>query len=130
MHRSIIALALFCFVVSPLWSAPPPPEAPTGADKDTPEKVAAAPALPKNFAFVFSMPYGQGDEFPRDEKEFDRMLGLLKSAGYNTVHCPYEPWRIPLFKKHGMKIMIDIQLEGKQGHPRVGDSRFASCGAQ
>ncbi len=107
MHRSIIALALFCFVVSPLWSAPPP-EAPTGADKDTPEKVAAAPALPKNFAFVFSMPYGQGDEFPRDEKEFDRMLGLLKSAGYNTVHCPYEPWRIPLFKKHGMKIMIDI----------------------
>jgi hypothetical protein len=108
MHRSIIALALFCFLVSPLWSAPPPPEAPTGADKDTPEKVDAAPALPKDFAFTFSMPYGQGDEFPRDEKEFDRMLGLLKSAGYNTVHCPYEPWRIPLFKKHGMKIMIDV----------------------
>jgi hypothetical protein len=106
MHRSIVVLACFCFLVSPAWSAPP--EAPTGADKGTPEKIDAPPALPKDFAYTFSMPYGQADEFPRDEKEFDRMLGLLKSAGYNTVHCPYEPWRVPLFKKHGMKMMIDV----------------------
>jgi len=34
----------------------------------------APPALPKEFAFVFSLPYGIGDEFPREPEEFDRML--------------------------------------------------------
>jgi hypothetical protein len=66
------------------------------------------PALPKEFAFVFSLPYGIGDEFPREPEEFDRMLGLLKSAGYNTVHCPPADWRPALFKKHGMKMMVDV----------------------
>ena len=66
------------------------------------------PALPKEFAFVFSLPYGQADEFPRDPKEFERMLVLLKSAGYNTVHCTYTDWRHELFKKHKMKMMIDV----------------------
>ncbi len=66
------------------------------------------PALPGEFAFVFSLPYGIGDEFPREPEEFDRMLGLLKSAGYNTVHCPPADWRPALFKKHGMKMMVDV----------------------
>lgn len=66
------------------------------------------PALPKEFAFVFSLPYGQADEFPRDPKEFERMLVLLKGAGYNTVHCTYTDWRHELFKKHKMKMMIDV----------------------
>lgn len=66
------------------------------------------PAKPKGFAFVFAMPYGISDEFPRDEKEFERMLVLLKGAGFNTVYCPYTDWRHKLFKKHGMKMMIDV----------------------
>lgn len=68
----------------------------------------APPALPKEFAFVFSLPYGIGDEFPREAEEFDRMLGLLKGAGFNTVHCPPADWRPALFKKHGMKMMVDV----------------------
>jgi hypothetical protein len=69
---------------------------------------AAPAALPKEFAFVFSLPYGIGDEFPREPEEFDRMLGLLKGAGFNTVHCPPADWRPALFKKHGMKMMVDV----------------------
>ena len=66
------------------------------------------PAQIQEFAFVFSLPYGLGDEFPREPKEFDRMLGLLKNAGFNTVHCPPADWRPALFKKHGMKMMVDV----------------------
>ncbi len=66
------------------------------------------PAVPKEFAFVFSLPYGIGDEFPREPKEFERMLVLLKSAGFNTVHCVYKDWRHELFKKHKMKMMVDV----------------------
>jgi len=103
-------IAVFVLFLLPLAFGPSvlAVEAPTGADPGTPEKVNAPPALPKDFAFTFSLPYGQGDEFPREPEEFDRMLGLLKGAGYNTVHCPYEDWRVPLFKKHGMKMMVDV----------------------
>lgn len=66
------------------------------------------PAQPTEFAFVFALPYGQSDEFPRDEKEFERMLVLLKRAGFNTVYCPYTDWRHELFKKHRMKMMVDV----------------------
>jgi hypothetical protein len=79
-----------------------------GTAAGIPDKITQPPPLPKQFAFTFSMPYGQGDEFPREPEEFDRMLGLLKSAGYNTVHCPYTPWRHELFKKHKMKMMVDV----------------------
>ncbi len=79
-----------------------------GSAPGIPGKIEAPPPVPKEFAFIFSMPYGQGDEFPREPEEFDRMLGLLKSAGYNTVHCPYTDWRHELFKKHGMKMMVDV----------------------
>jgi hypothetical protein len=79
-----------------------------GTAVGVPAKITQPPPLPKQFAFTFSMPYGQGDEFPREPEEFDRMLGLLKSAGFNTVHCPYTPWRHELFKKHKMRMMVDV----------------------
>jgi hypothetical protein len=66
------------------------------------------PALPKEFAFTFAMPYGIADEYPREPEEFERMLTLLKDAGFNTVYCPYTDWRHELFKKHGMKMMVDV----------------------
>ena len=69
---------------------------------------AQPPALPSEFAFVFSLPYAIGDEFPLDPKEFERMLVLLKSAGFNTVHCVYKDWRHELFRKHQMKMMVDV----------------------
>ena len=79
-----------------------------GTEPGIPDKVDQHPPLPTEFALTFSMPYGQGDEFPREPEEFDRMLGLLKSAGFNTVHCPYTDWRHELFKKHKMKMMVDV----------------------
>jgi len=79
-----------------------------GSAPDVPEKIDEPPAIPSQFAFTFSMPYGQADEFPREPEEFDRMLGLLKGAGFNTVHCPYTDWRHELFKKHEMKMMVDV----------------------
>jgi len=79
-----------------------------GTEPGIPDKIDTPPALPKEFAFTFSTTYGLGDEYPRDPEEFDRMLGLLKGAGYNTVYCPYTEWRVPLFKKHGMKMMVDV----------------------
>ena len=79
-----------------------------GSASGIPEKIDTPPAVPKEFAFTFSMPYGQADEFPWEPEEFDRMLGLLKSAGYNTVHCPYTDWRHELFKKHKMRMMVDV----------------------
>jgi len=107
MNRPDPVLVLFYLLLAVGLSARAA-EAPTGADPGTPEKVDSPPPLPKEFAFTFSLPYGQGDEFPREPEEFDRMLGLLKSAGFNTVHCPYEEWRVPLFEKHGMKMMVDV----------------------
>lgn len=79
-----------------------------GTEPGIPDSIAEPPPLPTEFAYTFSMPYGLGDEFPREPAEFDRMLGLLKNAGYNTVHCPYTDWRVPLFEKHGMKMMVDV----------------------
>ncbi len=73
-----------------------------------PEPRTKAPALPTEFAFVFSLPYGQGDEFPLEEDEFERMLVLLKGAGFNTVHCVYKDWRHELFRKYNMKMMVDV----------------------
>ena len=40
-----------------------------GNAEGIPEKIDAPPALPKAFAFTFSMPYGLGDEFPREPKD-------------------------------------------------------------
>lgn len=53
------------------------------------------PPLPKEFAFTFSMPYGQGDEFPREPEEFDRMLG--------DVNFPLPPAGSAVFKFQARK---------------------------
>jgi hypothetical protein len=93
-----------------------------------PAAIDAPPAVPKTFAFTFSLPYGQGDEFPREPAEFERMLRLLKDAGFNTVHCPYTDRRHALFKKHGMRMMVDVlawkppveaDIRDPQQRPRV-----------
>ena len=46
-----------------------------GKAEGIPDTIASPPALPKDFAFTFALPYGQGDEYPREPEEFDRMLG-------------------------------------------------------
>ena len=32
----------------------------------------------------------------------------MKKTGFNTIHCVYRPWRLPLCRKHGVKMMVDI----------------------
>ena len=108
--RRLAPLWLFCWTVALCGPAlplrgEPVPETDQG-QYDAPRRTP--PALPKQFAFVFSLPYGQGDEFPRDPKEFERMLVLLRKAGFNTVHCTYTDWRHDLFRKHGMQMMVDV----------------------
>jgi hypothetical protein len=52
--------------------------------------------------------YGTVDHFPQTETAFDDLLGKLKAAGYNVIHCVYRDWRIPICRKHGVKMMIDV----------------------
>ena len=99
--------ALVLVVATTLCCTGPANAADPKAD-EYPEPLKTAPALPGEFAFVFSLPYGLGDEFPLEPEEFERMLVLLKGAGFNTVHCVYKDWRHELFKKHKMKMMVDV----------------------
>ena len=32
----------------------------------------------------------------------------MKKTGFNTIHCVYRPWRLPLCRKHRVKMMVDI----------------------
>ena len=111
MHRSslsVVAILLTCLSLSLAVELSAQTRTINGTEPGIPATVDQRPPLPTEFALTFSMPYGQGDEFPREVEEFDRMLGLLKSAGFNTVHCPYTEWRHELFKKHKMKMMVDV----------------------
>ncbi|MFW6161815.1 MAG: hypothetical protein ACODAJ_03545 [Planctomycetota bacterium] len=72
------------------------------------------PPPPEAFAYVFSVGYGTVDHFPQDERAFEQLLVHLKDSGYNTIHCVYRDWRLPLCRKHGVKMMIDV-LAWKEG---------------
>ena len=89
----LLVTAVLVASIRPCFAAAPAvvPAVEKGTEYSDPK--TKPPAVPKEFAFVFSLPYGIGDEFPLDPKEFERMLVLLKSAGFNTVHCVYKDWR-------------------------------------
>jgi len=80
-----------------------------GAEKPKPDpKANKPPAPPKEFAVVLSPGYGTIDHFSSDPKVFENLLINMKKTGFNTIHCVYRPWRIPLCRKHGVKMMVDI----------------------
>jgi len=81
---------------------------------DDNKKPIRKPALPTEFAFVLSPGYGTIDHFPSDAAAFENLLINMKKAGFNGVHCVYRDWRIPLCRKHGVKMMVDI-LAWKEG---------------
>ncbi|WP_437186852.1 hypothetical protein SH668x_000217 [Planctomicrobium sp. SH668] len=103
------AALIATFVLNAAWlpaqDSPSPPQQELSTFDGT-----ATPARPTEFANVFALPYAISDEYPQDPAEFERMLTLLKSAGFNTVYCPFTEWRHELFKKHGMKMMIDVLI--------------------
>jgi hypothetical protein len=78
------------------------------------EKKLAVPAAPKEFAFVLSLGYGEGDHFSSDPKVFENLLINMRKSGFNTIHCVYQDWRVELCRKHNVKMMIDV-LAWKEG---------------
>lgn len=78
------------------------------AEKTDAGALGPAPPAPEAFAMVFSVGYGTVDHMPKSEAEFEKLLVNLKGAGYNAIHCVYRDWRIPLCRKHGVKMMIDV----------------------
>ncbi len=78
------------------------------------QATAPKPAAPKEFAFVLSNGYGEGDHFSNDPKGFENLLITMRKSGCNTIHCVYRDWRVDLCRKHGVKMMIDV-LAWKEG---------------
>ena len=68
----------------------------------------ADPALPTEFAFTLNNGYGQGCKFPTNAAVFENLLVNMKEAGFNTIYCVYKDWRVPLCKKHGIRMMVDV----------------------
>lgn len=62
---------------------------------------------PGEFALVFSFGYA-GDQMPKDDARFEKLLEAIRAAGFNTIHCTYTDARLALCKKHGIKMMIDL----------------------
>lgn len=62
---------------------------------------------PDNFGIIYQMGYA-GDNFPKEEAEFEKVLLAVKEAHYDTVLCQHTPEREALCKKHGVKMMVDL----------------------
>ncbi len=77
-------------------------------DQTAAKTVVPGPALPTEFAFTLNNGYGQGCKFPTNAVVFENLLVNMKKAGYNTIYCVYKDWRVPLCKKHGIKMMVDV----------------------
>ena len=90
---------------------------------------AADPGPPqaKEFALVFSVGYGTKDHMPKDPAEFEKLLVNLKDAGYNAIHCVYKDWRLPLCRKHGVRMMIDVLAHGDDATRSVSVARAIRC---
>jgi hypothetical protein len=65
---------------------------------------------PKRFALVFSFGYA-GDLMPKEDARFDELLGKIKQAGFNVLHCTYSDRRLELCRKHGVQMMVDLLSE-------------------
>ncbi|MBI2803396.1 MAG: hypothetical protein HYX68_00250 [Planctomycetes bacterium] len=78
------------------------------------KKEPPRPPAPKEFAYVLSNGYGEGDRFSNDPKIFENLLINMRKSGFNTIHCVYRDWRVELCRKHKVKMMIDV-LAWKEG---------------
>jgi hypothetical protein len=78
------------------------------ADNAAPGVADPDPALPTEFAFVLNNGYGENDRFSGNPAVFENLLVNMKKAGFNTIYCVYRDWRVPLCRKHGVKMMVDV----------------------
>ena len=63
---------------------------------------------PEELAVVLNNGYGERDRYPVTVARFEQLLEEMKAGGYNTLFCAYKDWRVPLMRKHGIKMMVDI----------------------
>ena len=82
----------------------------------------AAQRKPRDFAIVFNMGYA-GDHLPKDAEAYEKMLVSLKEAHFNVVLGQYEPWRLELCKKHGMKLFVDLLCDPHHVYKNVDGAR-------
>ncbi|MDP6545345.1 MAG: hypothetical protein QGH60_15275 [Phycisphaerae bacterium] len=82
-----------------------------------------APA-PDEFAYVLATGYGKSDNYPKTVDEFEGLIVNMKNAGYNTLYGVYREWRVPILRKHGVKLMIDILAWGPDAQHDIRDPRM------
>jgi hypothetical protein len=75
---------------------------------------AARAPKPDSFAIVFSLGYG-GDTLPADDASFEKLLEVVRAAGYDTVLTTYTPTRLEIVRKLGLRMMVDL-LAVEQHH--------------
>lgn len=63
---------------------------------------------PTEMAIGLNNGYGGADDYPKTVAGFEQLLKDMTASGYNTLYAPYKEWRIPLCRKYGVKMMIDI----------------------
>lgn len=63
--------------------------------------------VPTEFAFVYSCGY-MGDDVGAHGETFVKLLGKLKAAGYNVIHCTYSDERLEACRKAGVKMMVQL----------------------
>ena len=73
---------------------------------------------PAELANVFSFGYA-GDHMPKDDARFEELLGKIKEAGFNTIHCVHTDTRLALCKKHGIQMMADLLAPGQHVYRNV-----------
>jgi hypothetical protein len=120
----LFALAALWLAAVPLLADQKPdrgPDAP--ADPEKLEKFRCP--KPTEFASVFSLGYA-GDEMPKDDEAFDKLLGTLKGAGFNVVHCAHTDARLRACAKHGIKMMVDL-LEPERHVYKAPEAAKALC---
>jgi hypothetical protein len=72
------------------------------------------PPAPKEYAYVYSAGYGEGNRFPTNLVEFEKLVVNLREGGFNTMQCIYKPEYVEICRKHGMKLMVDL-IAWKEG---------------
>ena len=80
---------------------------------------------PGVFGIVFLMGYA-GDNLPKDDEQFEKLVTQVKKAGYNVILCRYSDGRAKACRKHGMKIMPDL-LAGDHHVYKSPDGAKALC---
>lgn len=105
---AVITVVMLCVVASALGAAVASSPG-AGAAPAKPEHLSAPPPerRPDEFAFVFTLGYGD-DLLPQDEAQFDAVMEKVAAGGFNVVLASYEDWRIPILRKHGLKLMVNM----------------------